>query len=79
MPFPHALDQDQAANAATLSANGAAETIAQKDFSPQWLAARFSDAIANPGKLEQAAIAARAVGVSDAAEKLADLVMSIAR
>ena len=79
VPFPHALDQDQAANAAVLSEAGAAQVMAQKAFSPQWLAARLSEAIADPGRLETAARAAKSAGVSDAAERLADLVMGIAR
>ena len=58
---------------------GAAQVMAQKAFSPQWLAARLSEAIADPGRLETAARAAKSAGVSDAAERLADLVMGIAR
>lgn len=79
VPFPHALDQDQAANAAVLAASGAAQVIAQREFTPQWLAARLSEALADPAGLEAAARSAKAAGVSDAAERLADLVMSIAR
>ena len=35
VPFPHALDQDQAANAAVLAASGAATVIPQPHFTPR--------------------------------------------
>jgi UDP-N-acetylglucosamine--N-acetylmuramyl-(pentapeptide) pyrophosphoryl-undecaprenol N-acetylglucosamine transferase len=79
VPFPHALDQDQAANAAVLAANGAATVIRQTDFTPERLAQLLRWALAEPASLVSAAAAARAAGVSDAAERLADLVMGIAR
>jgi UDP-N-acetylglucosamine--N-acetylmuramyl-(pentapeptide) pyrophosphoryl-undecaprenol N-acetylglucosamine transferase len=75
VPFPFALDQDQAANAAQLSAAGAAEVVRQTDFSPQWLAARLAELIADPTRLADRAMAARATAVPDAAERLADLLM----
>ena len=34
VPYPHALDHDQAANAAALKAKGGAEVIAQADLDP---------------------------------------------
>jgi UDP-N-acetylglucosamine--N-acetylmuramyl-(pentapeptide) pyrophosphoryl-undecaprenol N-acetylglucosamine transferase len=75
VPFPHALDQDQAANAALLAANGAAEVVMQPDFTPERLAGMLRKALADPAGLVKAAEAAKAVGVADAAERLADLVM----
>ena len=47
VPFPFALDQDQAANAAHLAAVGAAEVVRQADFSPQWLAHRLTELTAD--------------------------------
>ena len=79
VPFPHALDQDQAANAAALAANGAAEVVSQSDFTPERLAASLRKAIADPAPLAAAAAAAKAVGVPDAAERLADLVFAFAK
>ena len=38
VPFPHALDQDQAANAAVLAASGAAQVVPQSEFTPERLA-----------------------------------------
>jgi len=78
VPFPHAIDQDQAANAARLAAGGGAILIDQKQFSPQWLAKALADAIADPGLLAERAAAAKRSGISDAAERLADLVMRTA-
>ena len=78
VPFPHALDQDQAANAAALAASGAAEVVPQTQFTPACLARLLRDALADPARLAASASAAREAGVSDAAERLADLVMEVA-
>ena len=51
----------------------------QTEFTPERLAAILRDALAAPAKLEAAAIAAKSVGGPDAAERLADLVLEIAR
>ena len=74
VPFPFALDQDQAANAQHLAATGAASVIVQKEFTPQWLAAQLAQAMADQSGLIQRAQAARSAGAPDAAERLADLV-----
>ncbi len=78
VPFPHALDQDQAANAAVLAASGAATVIRQTEFTPERLAQALRAAIADPATLETAAAAAKAAGVLDAADRLAELTMSVA-
>jgi len=79
VPFPHALDQDQAANAAALAASGGAVVVPQDEFTPERLAAILRGALAQPAKLAAAAVAAKSVGLPDAAERLADLVLEIAR
>jgi UDP-N-acetylglucosamine--N-acetylmuramyl-(pentapeptide) pyrophosphoryl-undecaprenol N-acetylglucosamine transferase len=79
VPFPHALDQDQAANAAALAASGGAVVVPQPEFTPERLAAILRGALAAPEKLAAQAAAARSVGVPDAAERLADLVMEVAQ
>jgi UDP-N-acetylglucosamine--N-acetylmuramyl-(pentapeptide) pyrophosphoryl-undecaprenol N-acetylglucosamine transferase len=78
VPFPHALDQDQAANAAILAASGAAEVMPQSAFTPERLAAALRKALADPAPLAAAAAAAKEAGVPDAAERLADLVVEVA-
>ena len=79
VPYPYALDQDQAANAALLAASGAARVVRQSEFTPQALAAIWREALADPAALRAQAEAAKKAGVSDAAERLADLVAQVAR
>ncbi len=78
VPFPHALDQDQAANAAALAAAGGAIVVPQPEFTPERLAAILREALAAPAKLAASAKAAKEAGVADAADRLADLVLEIA-
>ena len=77
VPFPHALDQDQAANAALLERAGAALVVKQANFSPEWLEDSLRLALADREGLEARALAARATGISDAADRLADLVEAL--
>jgi UDP-N-acetylglucosamine--N-acetylmuramyl-(pentapeptide) pyrophosphoryl-undecaprenol N-acetylglucosamine transferase len=78
VPYPHALDHDQAANAAALSAAGGASVIKQPELSPKALSALLADAMNDPARLEKTAVAAKATGKPDAAKRLADLVEAIA-
>ncbi len=78
VPFPHALDADQAANAAHLAKTGAAEVIRQIAFTPEWLAQRLAQALDDPRDLTRRALAAKSAGVPDAAERLADLALKTA-
>jgi UDP-N-acetylglucosamine--N-acetylmuramyl-(pentapeptide) pyrophosphoryl-undecaprenol N-acetylglucosamine transferase len=79
VPFPHALDQDQAANAAALAAGGGAQVVPQTEFTPERLASLLRKALADPAALTAAAQAAKSAGVANAAERLADLVEEAAR
>jgi UDP-N-acetylglucosamine:LPS N-acetylglucosamine transferase len=76
VPLPHALDQDQAANAGVLETAGAAMRLRQDDFTPSRLAAEISALASAPEKLVAMAAAARSQGAIDAAERLADLVVA---
>ena len=78
VPYPHALDADQAANAAHLAATGAAEVVRQINFTPMGLAERLRQALAKPEELTRRAKAAQSAGVADAAERLANLTLHIA-
>ncbi|MBV9288302.1 MAG: undecaprenyldiphospho-muramoylpentapeptide beta-N-acetylglucosaminyltransferase [Hyphomicrobiales bacterium] len=78
VPFPHALDQDQAANAAALAAAGGAIVTPQTEFSPARLAEILREALASPEKLAVMAKAAQATGVADAANRLAQVVLDVA-
>ncbi len=78
VPLPGSLDQDQAANAATLEAIGAALALKQTAFTPDRLAAELVERFENPEKLTAAADAARSAGIHDAAERLAEIVVETA-
>ncbi|MGL4291217.1 MAG: glycosyltransferase, partial [Phreatobacter sp.] len=78
VPLPHALDQDQLMNAATLASAMAATVVKQADFTPDWLAGELTRLLADPTPLILAAAAAKAQGHADAADRLADLVLKTA-
>ncbi len=79
VPYPHALDHDQAANAAKLEAEGGAMVERQADLSPERLASLIEGIAGDPARAEAMANAARATGIPDAARLLADLVASMPR
>lgn len=78
VPLPHALDQDQRANAGVLEKAGAAITLLQKDFTPERVAMELGALLSDPARLAAMAASAKTVGVPDAAERLADLVLKVA-
>ncbi len=77
-PLPHALDQDQLANANVLVRAGGAIRLTQDHFTPERLAAEISGLAAAPERLAAMAVGARSAGALDAAERLADLVLRVA-
>lgn len=79
VPLPGSLDQDQAANAAILVGAGAATMQRQDVFTPAWLGREVETWITTPARLAAAAQAAGTVATRDAAERLADLVLAVAR
>jgi UDP-N-acetylglucosamine--N-acetylmuramyl-(pentapeptide) pyrophosphoryl-undecaprenol N-acetylglucosamine transferase len=78
VPYPHALDHDQAANAAMLAAAGGAELYAQAALSPERLAELIGGLMGDPERLAAMAKSARSAGKPDAARLLADLTEAIA-
>jgi UDP-N-acetylglucosamine--N-acetylmuramyl-(pentapeptide) pyrophosphoryl-undecaprenol N-acetylglucosamine transferase len=78
VPLPHALDQDQLANATVLEKAGGAIRIAQAEFSPDRLAAEISSLAAEPRRLTSMAEHVRSIGALDAADRLADLLLRVA-
>lgn len=78
VPYPHALDHDQAANAATLAAAGGAEIHPQANLSPKKLAELIGGLINTPDRLIKMAEAAKSVGKPEATRLLADLAEAIA-
>ena len=78
VPLPHALDQDQFANAGVLERAGGALRLVQDAFTPERLAEEIAALAAAPQRLAAMAAAARSVGRLDAASRLADLVLEVA-
>ncbi|MEX0751454.1 MAG: undecaprenyldiphospho-muramoylpentapeptide beta-N-acetylglucosaminyltransferase [Xanthobacteraceae bacterium] len=79
VPLPHALDQDQMANAGVLETAGGAIRVPQPEFNPDRLASELSALAAEPARLAVMAAAARKTGTLDAADRLADLVLRVAK
>jgi UDP-N-acetylglucosamine--N-acetylmuramyl-(pentapeptide) pyrophosphoryl-undecaprenol N-acetylglucosamine transferase len=78
VPLPGSLDQDQAANSRALAATGGARVVLQPDFTPDNLAVDLTALLSDPEGLQRSGRAVRRAGSSDAAERLADLVMILA-
>jgi len=78
VPYPHALDHDQANNAAAVAAEGGAVIFQQAALRPQLLADELSRVISNPKKLALAAKNAKKTGKPYAAQVLADMLEALA-
>ncbi|KRB22868.1 MULTISPECIES: undecaprenyldiphospho-muramoylpentapeptide beta-N-acetylglucosaminyltransferase [Mesorhizobium] len=78
VPYPYALDHDQAANAAALAAAGGGEVHPQSTLSPERIAALVGGLMDNPDRLAAMAAGAKSAGRPDAARLLADLTEAIA-
>jgi UDP-N-acetylglucosamine--N-acetylmuramyl-(pentapeptide) pyrophosphoryl-undecaprenol N-acetylglucosamine transferase len=78
VPYRHAADDHQTANARALAAAGAAWITPETNFSPESLAAKIEPLLNAPERLEAAAAAAQRLGRPDAAARLADLVVAAA-
>ena len=77
VPYPFALDHDQAANAALMVAKGGAKVVLQSKLSAEKLADILKIAMEEPQRLLETAHAAKQAGKPDAANLLADLVEAI--
>jgi UDP-N-acetylglucosamine--N-acetylmuramyl-(pentapeptide) pyrophosphoryl-undecaprenol N-acetylglucosamine transferase len=78
VPLPHALDQDQKANALVLARAGGGWMVEQRDMNQGRLGADLTDLMGHPDRLSAASQAARNAGRPDAVERLADLVERVA-
>ncbi len=74
VPFPHAIDQDQKANAKLLDDAGGGWLWEEKDLTPAELCRRITELMNSPHALEKTARNARKAARPDAASRLADLV-----
>jgi UDP-N-acetylglucosamine--N-acetylmuramyl-(pentapeptide) pyrophosphoryl-undecaprenol N-acetylglucosamine transferase len=73
LPYPHATDDHQTANAAAFAGTGAGWLMPEADASPESLAQRLAMLLDDPTALTKAAAAARRFSQGDAAARLADL------
>jgi UDP-N-acetylglucosamine--N-acetylmuramyl-(pentapeptide) pyrophosphoryl-undecaprenol N-acetylglucosamine transferase len=78
VPLPHALDQDQLANATVLMQAGGAIVVKEDAFSPARLADEITALAQGPERAVKMAAAARTVGTVNAAERLADFTLEVA-
>ena len=79
VPLPHALDQDQLANAKALEVAEGAILITQDFFNRDRVTKELSTLLSAPAQLQKMAQNARSIGALDAAERLADLVERVGK
>jgi UDP-N-acetylglucosamine--N-acetylmuramyl-(pentapeptide) pyrophosphoryl-undecaprenol N-acetylglucosamine transferase len=79
IPYPFAADDHQTANAAALAAKGGAWLMPQLELTPDTLAVRLTEFLTAPTGLAEAAEAARAFAIPDAAARLAQVVTALIR
>jgi UDP-N-acetylglucosamine--N-acetylmuramyl-(pentapeptide) pyrophosphoryl-undecaprenol N-acetylglucosamine transferase len=79
VPFPHAADDHQRKNAEALADAGAAVCVAQTEASPERLAREIESLFTSPSRRVAIAETARARGVPDAADRIAEDLESLVR
>jgi UDP-N-acetylglucosamine--N-acetylmuramyl-(pentapeptide) pyrophosphoryl-undecaprenol N-acetylglucosamine transferase len=79
VPYPHATDDHQTANARAIDEVGACIRIANAEFTASRLAGLLAELAGDPQRLARMAGAAHALGRPDAAQRLADLVEQVLR
>ncbi len=78
VPYPHAMDDHQSANAAVLEKEGAAWVVQERDLDVPKLAKMLERILTDAAGLSACAKAARGLGHADAAQRLADLAEQLA-
>ena len=78
-PYPHATDDHQSANARAVIEAGGGWLVADRDFTPDRIRDLVEACLADPERLVRAAAGARQFGKPDAADALADFVLSEVR
>jgi UDP-N-acetylglucosamine--N-acetylmuramyl-(pentapeptide) pyrophosphoryl-undecaprenol N-acetylglucosamine transferase len=79
VPLPGARGDEQTANARVLADTGAAVLLPETELTPERLVAAVSGLLAEPGRLRAMAGRARSLATPDAAERLVELVLGLAR
>jgi UDP-N-acetylglucosamine--N-acetylmuramyl-(pentapeptide) pyrophosphoryl-undecaprenol N-acetylglucosamine transferase len=77
VPYPHATDDHQTANARVFADAGAGWLIRQSDLSPPMLTEILSQRLADPAGLADAAARARSFPRDDATERLAAIALAL--
>ncbi len=79
VPYPYALDHDQAANAQVLQNAGGAIVTKQSELTPEMLAEQLKILLGDSGQLKEMAASALAMGRPDATHHLADMTVQLSR
>jgi UDP-N-acetylglucosamine--N-acetylmuramyl-(pentapeptide) pyrophosphoryl-undecaprenol N-acetylglucosamine transferase len=76
VPYPYASAQHQHANAAWMAGAGAATVVENDDLTPERLAAEVAGLLSDPQRLEAMSAASRSLAMPDAAQRIAEEVLS---
>jgi UDP-N-acetylglucosamine--N-acetylmuramyl-(pentapeptide) pyrophosphoryl-undecaprenol N-acetylglucosamine transferase len=79
VPYPHATDDHQTANARAIDGVGVSILVSNAEFTAARLAGLLAELAARPERLASMAAAAHRLGRPDAAARLADLVEAVMR
>ncbi len=79
IPYPHAANDHQTANARAMEKVGAADVVPEKDLSDDWLKDYIAQCILAPNRLERMSAATRRRAAGQGASALADLVVEVGR
>ncbi len=79
IPYPHHADMQQKVNAESISKEGGAWVMEEKDLSPSTLAGRIESLMRSPESLFKAAEAARGCAKPEATRKLGNLVIALVK
>lgn len=77
IPIPEEVSHDQRTNAYAYARNGAASVIEEKNLTPNLLTSEISSIINDPTRYQAMMVAAQAQSLPDAAEKVANILLSI--
>ena len=78
IPYPHAMDDHQSANARAFASAGGGWVVPQRELTAESLARRLEELLGDGESLARAARRAREFGRRDAVERLAALAVSVA-
>lgn len=79
VPYPHAVDDHQVGNARWLGDAGAAEVLLQREMTAESLSSLLEPLLGDPQRRLRMAEAARAKAMPDAADRVADACLELAR